>query len=161
MTGHPFTADDPEHITFERIILLSLIQRAYFSPAAWVSHTLDFDQIIGPSWLGTEFYSIDAKVPPGTAKEQLILMWQGLLTERFHLKVHFATKEFTVYELTVGKNGPKFKKSGEEPQTQQPGFPAPPPGAKLPYRSPCREIFARPFEGRRWGSRRSTPVAPE
>ncbi len=122
--------DDPEHITYERIILLSLIQRAYFSPTAGSHHTLDFDQIIGPAWLGTQFYSIDAKLPPGTAKEQLILMWRDLLTQRFHLKVHFATKEFTVYELTVGKNGPKFKKSGEEPQTQQPGFPVPPPGAK-------------------------------
>ncbi len=57
-------------------------------------------------------------------------MWQDLLAQRFHLQVHFATKEFTVYELTVGRNGPKFKKAGAGPQTQQPGFPVPPPGVK-------------------------------
>lgn len=54
----------------------------------------------------------------------------GPLADRFHLKVHIAAKEFTVYELTVAKNGPKLRKSGEGPPKPEPGFPVPPPGAK-------------------------------
>jgi uncharacterized protein (TIGR03435 family) len=42
-------------------------------------------------------------------------MLQNLLAERFHLTVHREKKEGTVYELVVGKNGPKFKESAEEP----------------------------------------------
>lgn len=75
--GGPGTAD-PERITYERITLLSLIQRAYFSPTAGNLHVLDFDQISGPAWLSTQFYSVDAKLPSGTTKEQLMLMWQDL-----------------------------------------------------------------------------------
>jgi uncharacterized protein (TIGR03435 family) len=127
--GGPGTAD-PERITYERIGLLSLIQRAYSPTAGYDAlHALDFDQLVGPAWLSTELYFVDAKLPPGATKEQLRLMLQDLLAERFHLKVHFATKEFTVYELTVARNGPKLKKAGEGPQTPQPGFPVPAPGA--------------------------------
>jgi uncharacterized protein (TIGR03435 family) len=61
-------------------------------------------------------------------------MLQDLLAERFHLKVHSATKEFTVYELTVAKNGPKLRKAGEGPQSAEPGFAVPAPGAKSAVR---------------------------
>ena len=73
--------------------------------------------------LGTEIYSVDAKVPPGTTKGQVKIMWRNLLAERFHLKVHFITKEFPVYDLTLAKNGPRLRKSGEGPAKQEPGFP--------------------------------------
>jgi uncharacterized protein (TIGR03435 family) len=69
-----------------------------------------------------ELYTVDAKIPPGTTKEQVRLMWQTLLAERFGLKIHFITKEFPVFELTVAKNGPKLRVSGPEPP-QVPGFP--------------------------------------
>lgn len=128
--GGPGTAD-PERITFERIGLLSMIRYAYNPPGDYNGlHSLDSDQVSGPPWLSTELFFVDAKVPPGTTKEQLMLMWQDLLAERFHLKIHFTTKEFTVYELTVAKNGPKLKKAGEGPQKLEPGFRVPPPGAK-------------------------------
>jgi uncharacterized protein (TIGR03435 family) len=129
--GGPGTAD-PERITFERIGLLSMILYAYSPPGNYNGlRSLDFDQVSGPPWLNTELFFVDAKVPAGTTKEQLMLMWQGLLAERFHLKLHFTTKEFTVYELTVAKNGPKLKKAGEAPQKLEPGFRLPPPGAKF------------------------------
>jgi uncharacterized protein (TIGR03435 family) len=91
---------------------------------------LDYDQIAGPAWIATQFYSIEAKLPPATTKEQLRLMWQDLLAERFHLKVHFDSKEFTVYELVVARNGPKFYKAGDVHNKPDTGFPVPPPGEK-------------------------------
>jgi uncharacterized protein (TIGR03435 family) len=36
-------------------------------------------------------------------------MFQALLEDRFHLKVHWETKEVPVWALTVAKSGPKLK----------------------------------------------------
>jgi uncharacterized protein (TIGR03435 family) len=68
-------------------------------------------QVSGPAWMETELYEIAAKIPPGATKEQVALMVQNLLTERFHLAVHRETKELPMYALRVGKNGAKLKES--------------------------------------------------
>jgi uncharacterized protein (TIGR03435 family) len=39
-------------------------------------------------------------------------MLQALLADRFKLKVHHINKDLPVYNLVVGKNGPKLKESG-------------------------------------------------
>ncbi len=69
----------------------------------------------GPGWINSERYSIDAKAegdpPPGTMLYGP--MMQGLLEERFKLKVHRVTKEATVYFLTVAKGGQKFPATKE------------------------------------------------
>ncbi len=121
----PGTAD-PERITYERTNLLRLLTMAYrpfggYDPV----HMLDWDQIIGPAWISTQIYSIDARLPPGTTKEQLPLVWRDFLAERFHLKTHVEQREFTVYELTVVKGGPKFRPSGDPSWKLPPGFPVP------------------------------------
>jgi uncharacterized protein (TIGR03435 family) len=68
-------------------------------------------QVSGPAWMDTELYEIAAKIPPGATKEQVALMVQDLLMERFHLAVHRETKEVPMYALRVGKNGPRLKES--------------------------------------------------
>jgi uncharacterized protein (TIGR03435 family) len=62
----------------------------------------------GPSWINTEMYNIDAKADAPTTQAQLKLMLQGLLADRFKLKLHKETKEMSVYSLVLGKNGPKL-----------------------------------------------------
>jgi len=42
-------------------------------------------------------------------------MLQALLEDRFRLKVHWETKDLPVYVLTVGKNGPKLKRTPRRP----------------------------------------------
>jgi uncharacterized protein (TIGR03435 family) len=113
MRGGPGT-DDPGQITFQRQNLLRLITVAY---------GFDYDQISGPTWIGKELYTVVAKVPPGTTKEQVKLMWQNLLIERFQLKAHMVKGDFSVYQLSVAKGGPKLRKSGEGPAKEEPGFP--------------------------------------
>jgi uncharacterized protein (TIGR03435 family) len=120
MRGGPGTAD-PDQITYQRISLLRFFYAAY---------GVDFDQISGPDWLGSELYTVVAKVPPGATKEQVKLMWQDLLLERFHLKAHLVKKDFRVYELSVAKGGAKLRKSGEGPMKQETGFPVPRDGEK-------------------------------
>jgi len=104
-------------------------------------------QIVGPSWLDTERFDINATLPPETTKQQFQVMLQNLLAERFKLTIHRETKELPAYVLTVGKGGPKMKESepmapGAEaeaaaappgplpvrPQMGPDGFPVMPPG---------------------------------
>jgi uncharacterized protein (TIGR03435 family) len=74
-------------------------------------------QVNGPAWLDSERYDIIAKVAPGATEEQVNVMWQNLLKERFGLVVHHDSKEFQVEELQVAKGGPKFKETALAPDT--------------------------------------------
>jgi uncharacterized protein (TIGR03435 family) len=140
--------DDPELVSCERISLLSMLTRAYRPAGAYdVLHLLDFNQIQGPAWLSTQFYAIDGNLAPGTTKEQLALVWQNLLADRFQLKVHFSTKEFDVYELTVAKSGPKLHRSGEDAWKPDPGFPIPKEGANRALSFPSSRTTRQTFVG--------------
>jgi uncharacterized protein (TIGR03435 family) len=71
-------------------------------------------QVSGPAWMATERYNVIAKVPEGATKEQVNVMWQNLLAERFGVVLHHESKEFQVEELVVAKGGPKLKESAED-----------------------------------------------
>jgi len=81
---------------------------------------------VGPSWLETERYDVTAK--PDTEGipnvEQLKVMVQKLLADRFQLAFHRAQKELSVYAITVTKTGPKLSKN--ESGNALPGFGGPP-----------------------------------
>jgi len=65
----------------------------------------------GPDWWDTENFDIYAKFPPGTPDSQVFLMLQRLLDERFKLKLHHESREFSVYALLVDKRGSKVRPS--------------------------------------------------
>jgi uncharacterized protein (TIGR03435 family) len=82
-------------------------------------------QIVGPAWIkpsnSSALFSIVAKAPPETTKDQLRIMTLNLLTERFNLKLHHEQREIPYVELTVDKKGlklrdtdPKSNDSGNE-----------------------------------------------
>src|SRR5207245_11222603 len=62
----------------------------------------------GPDWLGSERYDIVAKLPPNSSRDQIPLMLQTLLAERFKLTLHREKKVMPVYALVAGKNGSKL-----------------------------------------------------
>ena len=67
-------------------------------------------QIFGPAWIDNEErYDIIAKAPGPAPNDQLRLMLQALLTERFRLKLHREKRELPVYVLLRGKGEPKLK----------------------------------------------------
>jgi uncharacterized protein (TIGR03435 family) len=73
-------------------------------------------QTAGPDWVDpphAQFYDIVAKAGGPVTVEQLRLMLQTLLADRFRLAVHREKKNLAGYALTVGKNGPKFIPSGK------------------------------------------------
>jgi uncharacterized protein (TIGR03435 family) len=65
------------------------------------------------STMGDQFYDISAKAdgdaPP--ASDEFRQMLRSLLADRFQLRVHTGQRDVPVYELTVARNGPKFKPS--------------------------------------------------
>lgn len=71
----------------------------------------------GPDWIKGDRFNIDAKAedPTRATKEQLLEMLQGLLTERFRLKLRREMKDMPGYALIVAKSGPKLHVAkGEE-----------------------------------------------
>ncbi len=71
-------------------------------------------QISGPDWLGSERFSIVAKMPHGASRDQIPEMMQALLAERFKLVFRRESKEQAVYALTVMKTGLKMQESAPE-----------------------------------------------
>jgi len=62
----------------------------------------------GPSWIGTDRYDIAAKAEGNATDEQIKLMVQTLLADRFMLKLHHERKALPVYVISVGKTAPKL-----------------------------------------------------
>src|SRR5437016_6586014 len=67
---------DPGMVNYSGVTLKMLLARAY--------GVKDY-QVVGPDWLNSERYDVNAKVPAGTPSEQVPLMLQGLLAERFKM----------------------------------------------------------------------------
>jgi bla regulator protein BlaR1 len=99
------------------------IASAYNLPVASESRIVG-----GPDWLNRESnrYEIQAKIDdlsyaamqkmtPAQQREQVALMEQSLLADRFKLKVHFETRAMPVYALVIAKSGAKLTpaESGE------------------------------------------------
>jgi uncharacterized protein (TIGR03435 family) len=65
----------------------------------------------GPGWMDEQHFDVEA-VTPGSVKptrREQMQMLRALLVERFGLKFHREPKEFSIYELTVTKGGPKLR----------------------------------------------------
>lgn len=70
-------------------------------------------QVFGPAWISEARYDIKGKGPAGTRREQLPAMLKALLADRFKLEARQEQKEFSVYTLIAGKNGPKLTPTGK------------------------------------------------
>ena len=145
MGGGP-DSTDPGRITYTGVNLKALVARAY--------GVKEF-QIEGPQWLEGERYDVIATIPKGADKEQVGLMLQRLLAERFKLTLHRETKPMTVYTLSVAKGGAKLTEVDPNtplapPPPPPPGTPGPPPpaGASGPPRGGGMRMMMSPT-GRR------------
>lgn len=78
-------------------------------------------------------YNVEAKVPPGATAEQVKVMLQNLLTERFKMAFHYEKTETPGYALVVAKSGLKMAESATEPR------PAPADGTPPAARGPVKD----------------------
>ncbi len=114
---------DPGRITCTNLDLANLVTMAY---------GIARYQLSGLSGGAPERFEMAVKLPEGTTKEQVPLMWQNLLAERFKLVVHREQKEMPRYELVLAKSGSKMQESVEEPP--KPADAPQPPGPDRPPR---------------------------
>jgi uncharacterized protein (TIGR03435 family) len=104
MRGGP-QSPDPGHFSCQNCTLMMLVTDAF---------DVRPSQVSGPSWMNGERFDITAKIPQGSTEEQALVMEQNLLAERFKMTFHREQKELPVYELIVGKGGPKFKEAAKD-----------------------------------------------
>ena len=62
-----------------------------------------------PDWLATDGYDVQAKSDHASDIDDLHVMFQNLLADRFNLKFHKEIKQGPVYALMVDKSGSKLK----------------------------------------------------
>jgi len=127
--GGPGTPD-ATRISYVNESLRNLLTEAYGLKAY---------QVAGPDWIDTERYDIVAKVADGATKDEVRVMLQNLLADRFRTILHHEAREFPIFELTVAKSGSKLKQSSSVPPAAteskasgpigSDGFPQLPPGA--------------------------------
>jgi len=91
-----------------------------------------------PKWAQTEQFYLEARAGTNPTKDQMRLMVQSLLADRFKLAVHTETRQLPVYALTLdkpGKTGPTLRPHPDDdlcskvpdmsvPLSKGPGLPA-------------------------------------
>jgi uncharacterized protein (TIGR03435 family) len=88
-------------ISMSGVTVRLLIQQAYA--------VRDFQIVGGPDWMRSERYDITAKPEDAASQDQVKVMIQSMLRDRFKLAFHRETKELPTYALVVAKGGPKMK----------------------------------------------------
>jgi uncharacterized protein (TIGR03435 family) len=94
---------DPGIVSFPNATIKVLITRAYdIAPY----------QINGPGWMdNAPAYSFSARILEGVSEDKVPAMMQAMLADRFGLQAHWESPVQPVFELVVGKDGPKLKRT--------------------------------------------------
>ena len=97
----------PDRFTRPNITLANLL--------IYVHQVAPFQILGGPDWVTTARFTVEAKAEGRPTADQMRLMVQRLLEERFALKVHKETRELPRYALVMARGdkrlGPKLKPS--------------------------------------------------
>jgi bla regulator protein blaR1 len=116
-----------------------------------------------PKWATANRFNIEARAAGNPTKDQMRLMMQSLLVDRFKLAIHFETRQLPVFAMLLvkpGKPGPKLQPYADgvpcdfvTPPVSRGSAPTPPPSDDG-WMMPCGNLGARFVSGRvRVGSR--------
>jgi bla regulator protein BlaR1 len=114
-----------------------------------------------PGWIRTEDFTVEARGPVNATKDQMRLMMQSLLADRFGLKVHFEARETPVSVMTLvhsDRLGPKLHPHSEGVPCDQ-VIPLPSPDTEINVWPLSCDDYALHFDGRHpalLGSRNTT-----
>jgi uncharacterized protein (TIGR03435 family) len=108
----------------QRALLACIIQGAYV--------IRPFQLAGGPSWVNSIHFDIDAKTTNDATPQEMRVLLEMLLTDRFRLKLHRETRNIPGYLLSIAKGGAKLKrpipgsclKAGASPTKELPSAPA-------------------------------------
>jgi uncharacterized protein (TIGR03435 family) len=98
------TSISPGGVALKGVPLKPILEQAFKIAA---------DRINGPSWLETVCFDVIARFPQGAKTDQVPIMLQALLADRFQLRAHKESRTGTEYALVIDKGGPKMKESTE------------------------------------------------
>jgi uncharacterized protein (TIGR03435 family) len=70
-----------------------------------IAYHVRSDQIVGPKWVETERYDLEAKADHPTTDGELRVMIQNLLQERLRMELHHDIRQQPGYELWIDPNG--------------------------------------------------------
>jgi uncharacterized protein (TIGR03435 family) len=68
----------------------------------------------GPKWVDSDLYDVETKAEGNPRTPEVRRMLQGLLADRFKLKLRRESRETPVYWLVVGKSGAKLQQADGE-----------------------------------------------
>jgi uncharacterized protein (TIGR03435 family) len=85
------------------------------------AYAVEAFRVAGPDWLFTDRFDVVGIMPEGSRKEDVPVMLQALLAERFRLAVHRESRLETVTALVVAEGGPRLKESPSEEQKSTKG----------------------------------------
>jgi uncharacterized protein (TIGR03435 family) len=102
---------NPAGVDFSNVPLPWIIGEAYSIPYSRISspdaHNRDVLQ-------SRTTFDVSAKAANEVSKEQIKIMLQTLLADRFKLALHYEAKNDSVYKMVVAKGGPKLQESKEK-----------------------------------------------
>jgi len=100
-----YSNPQPAHgfLTAKNVTLKQLILDAY--------QIQEFQLVGGPNWLDSARYDVTAKAATETSKQEVYKMLQEVLADRFHLTIRRESRTLPMYDLVLGKNGPKIHAS--------------------------------------------------
>lgn len=93
--------DGPHRFTSENTPLKYVVQ--------WAWNLREFQIIGGPKWVDSDRFDIQAASENEATHDQMRVMLQTVLEDRFQLKVHREQREQLVYILTQAKGGAKIQ----------------------------------------------------
>jgi uncharacterized protein (TIGR03435 family) len=101
------------HFSAKTVTLIDLIKLGYEVQPRQILNA--------PAWAETDKFDIEAEpdAPGQPSTEQYREMYRKLLEDRFKLSIHREKKEFPVYALEPGKDGPKLTKSSAGPNDRE------------------------------------------
>jgi uncharacterized protein (TIGR03435 family) len=77
-----------------------------------LAYEVEPDAVIGgPDWLEFDRFDIAAKAPPSTSPQEVRLMLQSLLAERFKLVLHKDVRPVPAFALKLERDKPKIKEA--------------------------------------------------
>jgi uncharacterized protein (TIGR03435 family) len=98
--GLPKARIDPARVEYSFVTIYTLLMKAYGVTA---------QQIIAPDWMSTAHYDVVATLPDGAVPDDIPMMLQTLLKQRFQLALHQETRQAPLWELVLDKGGPHLK----------------------------------------------------
>ncbi len=123
----------PGQVTVRNNTLRNIVRNAY--------RVQDFQIVGGPAWFDDDRFDIAARAATEAQPDELILMVQELLADRFKLVVHRETRQMPIYALVPtrpgGRPGPRLVTSTTNCASQAPGRSAPPVQAPATERPRC------------------------